>query len=172
MMNSNIAPVLRAVLIIHHSSTHHMRPRCLPQREQTVTKQQKTWHAVPPRRPKVRVPVEMQAEATARAQELVDQVLKPKYIEPPPKNPRYNHIVDIGIKWLRTDLYFCATYASPGPNALSPSFESRFTRMEYIGERKFALSYLRHTGQWLELYPSLTLEECLRAIESEPYFHP
>ena len=44
--------------------------------------------------------------------------------------------------------------------------------MEYVGQRRFNLAYLRHTGKWQEVYPDLTVEECLAIIRDEPLFHP
>ncbi len=36
--------------------------------------------------------------------------------------------------------------------------------MEYAGNHRFHLSFMRHTGQWVELYTGLSLDECLAAI--------
>ena len=44
--------------------------------------------------------------------------------------------------------------------------------MEYIGGRRFALAYMRHTEKWFTVYPSLTLDECLEVIESDELFQP
>ena len=44
--------------------------------------------------------------------------------------------------------------------------------MEYVGDGKFALSFQRHTGQWVELYDALTVDECLNAIKDDPCFVP
>jgi len=35
---------------------------------------------------------------------------------------------------------------------------------------RFNLSYFRHTGQWLELYQRLSLQECLARIDGDPNF--
>lgn len=137
-----------------------------------MARRPKTWQFVPPRRPKAPIPADVKADVEARAHELVEKVLKPKYVAPPPENPQWNYVVDIGLTWFRSYLYFCATYACPGPNALSPSFEVRFARMEYFGGGRFALAYMRYTGQWVELYPDLSLDECIEAIGSEPHFQP
>jgi WD40 repeat protein len=67
-------------------------------------------------------------------------------------------------------LYFFSTYCVPGPNALVPSFEAKFARMRYAGNDRFELSFMRYTGEWVELYTDLTLDECLAAIREEPYF--
>jgi hypothetical protein len=29
---------------------------------------------------------------------------------------------------------------------------------------------MRHTGQWVELYTGLTLQECLDAVQNDPWF--
>jgi hypothetical protein len=102
----------------------------------------------------------------------VEEVLKPQHIQPPPKDERFNYLVDIYTKWHQSYFYFCATYHSPGPNAISPSFETRFARLAFVGNNRFDLSYMRHTGQWWELYSGLTLNEALAAIRDEPHFTP
>ena len=88
------------------------------------------------------MPDDIKAEVDAKASELVETFLKPTYIKPPPKDQRWNYIIDLFTKWHRSFFYFCSTYACPGPNALSPTFESRFARMEYVGEGRFNLAYL------------------------------
>jgi hypothetical protein len=135
-------------------------------------KPQKMWVYSPPRRPKPHVPNDVKAEVDARARDLVENVLKPKAIQPHPLDYPFNYIVDISITWWRSYLYFVATYRSPGPNALSASFEVRFTRMEYIGNRHFALAYMRHTGQWQEVFPGLSIDECFATIRDESLFGP
>ena len=115
------------------------------------------------------LPERIKAEADAKANKLVE-VLKPKYVRPPPKKPQFNYIIDVWIKWLGSTLYFGATYACPGPTAISPSFESKFARMEHLGGGRFALSYMRHNDKWFRLFPSLSLDECLDAIENDWHF--
>ena len=95
-----------------------------------------------------------QGRVGRQGQVLVENVLKPKYVQPPPKKPQFNCIIDVWIKWLGGTLYFGATYACPGPTAISPSFEARFARMEHVGGGRFALSYMRHTEKWFRLFPS------------------
>ena len=106
------------------------------------------------------MPERIEADLDAKAKALI-QVLKTKYVQPPPKEPRSNYIIDVWTKWLGSTLYFGATYACPGPNAISPSFESKFARMEHNGGGRFALSYMRHTDKWFRLFPSLSVDECL-----------
>jgi hypothetical protein len=42
--------------------------------------------------------------------------------------------------------------------------------MEHVGGGRFALSYMRHTEKWFRLAPSLTVGECLDAIENDWHF--
>lgn len=108
----------------------------------------------------------------AKDEALIEKVMKPKYIQPPPEDQRFNYIIDIGAKWYRNYFYFFSTYACPGPNALSPSFESKFARMEYLGNATFALYFMRHTGEWVGIYDALSGEECMKAIQDDSWFVP
>ena len=81
---------------------------------------------------------------------VVESVLKPRHVKEPEPDPQFNYLVDITTKWYRSYFYFCSRYACPGPYALSPFFEDKFARMEYIGDGPFNLAYMRHTGQWFD----------------------
>ena len=41
-----------------------------------------------------------------------------------------------------------------------------------LADDNYNLSYMRHTGQWWEIYRDLSLEECLAAVRAEPHFLP
>jgi hypothetical protein len=135
-------------------------------------KQPKRWVYSPPKPPKVSASEKVKEEVEAKAKELIDTVLKPQHVKPPPKDERFNYIIDIGGKWYRNYFYFFSTYACPGPNAISPTFESKFARLEHVGSGRFNLSFMRHTGQWVQLFEGLTLEKCLKAIRDDPWFQP
>lgn len=111
-------------------------------------------------------------EVNQKAGELIENVLKPKHVQPPPKGRQLNYLVDITTKWLGSKCYFISIYRSPGPHAVSSTFETKFARVEYVGNGKFALSFQRHTGQWVELYDALSVDECLTAIRDDPWFMP
>ena len=137
-----------------------------------MAKQRKAWMIGPAKKAKTSLPDSLKADVEAKATDLIEGVLKPKYVLPPPKDGQCNYIIDIGAKWYRNYFYFISTYACPGPNALSPTFESKFARMEHLGGCRFALSFMRHTGQWVGLYDALSVEESLEAIQSDPWFVP
>lgn len=134
---------------------------------------QKMWVYSPP---KPKAPDAVKVEVEIKAIELVDAVLKPEHVKPPPKNAKWNYIVDIYTKWHRNYFYFCAKYACPGPNALSPFFDTGFARLEYAGgvdqQSRFNLSYMRHTGSWWEIRHGLSLEQCFAEIREGGLFHP
>jgi hypothetical protein len=135
-------------------------------------KPQKRWVYAPGKPAPPSVPEDLKAEVKAKADDLVKAVLKPQHVKPPPKDPRWNYIIDIYTKWHRSFFYFCSTYACPGSDALSPTFESPFARMEYVGAGRFNLAYMRHTGKWWEVYQGLTVDECLESIRDEGIFTP
>jgi hypothetical protein len=128
------------------------------------------------RPPKPKVPDTVKVELEAKATELINTILRLEHVRPPPKNAKWNYIVDLYNKWHRNYFYFCAKYACPGPNALSPFFDSGFARLEYAGgvgrQGRFNLSYMRHTGRWWEIRHGLSLEQCLAEIRGSGLFHP
>src|SRR5438067_11423408 len=127
----------------------------------------KTWVYAPPAQPKPKVPDEVKARVQAEADRLIE-AFKPQYVKPPPEGWQFNYVTDLYTKWHRSYLYLYATFACPGPNALFPSFEAPFTRLEYAGGNRFNLAYMRHTGKWQEVYPRLTLDEAMAGIRDEP----
>lgn len=131
----------------------------------------KTWVYSPRKSPKPPIPETLKQRLQEEADQII-KVFKPRYIQKPPEEPRFNYMTDLYKKWYRSFLYLCATYTCPGPNALSPSFEAPFTRLEYAGENRFHLAYMRHTGKWWEVYRDLTLEEAITTIQDEELFHP
>ena len=112
------------------------------------------------------------AEVETKAKALIDKVLKPKHVQTPSAEAQFNYVTDIQAKWFRNCFYFVSIYACPGPNALSPVFESKFARMEPLGDGKFALSFIRHTGEWVEVYDGISVDDCMKAIRDDPWFVP
>lgn len=124
-----------------------------------------------PTKPSV-VPVVLKQEVSAKGDRLVREHIKPTYVEPPPKKPRFNYLVDVYTKWRGRYYYFIAKYASPGPNRIAPFFHIGFARLEYAGNGRFDLAYFRHTGKWWQVHSNLTLREALDLIREGGLFHP
>lgn len=137
-----------------------------------MAKQRKAWGFSPKKKSKSSLPGTVKDEVDTKAKELIERVLKPKHIQPPPEGSQSNYITDITTKWIGSTCYFISTYACPGPNAMSPTFEEKFARMEHVGDGKFALSFMRHTGKWVPLYAGLSVAECMKAIQDDPWFMP
>jgi hypothetical protein len=136
-------------------------------------KQPKQWGWVPsPRTSKPTVDAATKTRVEAKVQDLIDKELKPRHVKPPPADERFNYLTDITLKWHGSTLFLVAVYACPGPNALSPSFESRFARLMPVAKGSFDLDFMRYTGQWVPLYQMLTLDECMEAIRDDPWFTP
>lgn len=115
----------------------------------------------------------IKAEVETKARDLIDNVLKPKHVLPPPVGAQFNYIIDIQAKWYRNYFYFSSIYACPGPNALFPTFESKFARMEPLGDGKFALYGMRYTGkEWVGVLDARSVDDCMKAIQDDPWFAP
>lgn len=116
------------------------------------------------------LPETLKQEVSTKADALIETVLKARYIQPPPEKPLFNYGVDVYGKWYHSAFYFCATYRVAHPEADVSSFEVKFARMQYAGSWLFDLAFLRHTGQWIEPYSTMTVDECLQAVRDDPFF--
>ena len=78
----------------------------------------KTWMLPTPtqRTAKAAVPERIKADLDARATKLVESVLKPRYVKPPPKEERFNYITEVWTKWIGSTLYFGADLRLPWPH--------------------------------------------------------
>ena len=136
-----------------------------------MPKQRKAWMTSPEKKPKTSFRDSIKTELEAKATDLIVNVLKPKHVQPPKKGKQFNYIIDIEAKWFRNNFYFVSTYACPGPNALSPTFEAKFARMEPLGDGTFALYAMRYTGnEWVGVLDALTVDECMKAIQDDDWF--
>lgn len=132
----------------------------------------KVWMLVPPKKVTYKVPENIKVQIEEKANNLIQTVLKPEHIKPPSENEKFNYIVDIYSKWYRSYFYFCARYRCPSPDRISEYFETRFARLEYVGNERFNLSYMRYTGQWIELFTGESLNDSLEMIKTNPLFTP
>ncbi len=132
----------------------------------------KSWQATPPKKNKPTVPDSMQAMLKEKADRLIEDIIKPEHVKPASTTHDFNYIADIHSKWYKNYFYFCASYNCPSPHAISPSFETKFARMEYIADNLFNLAYMRHTEKWFEVAQDISMDECLKMIEENPIFIP
>jgi hypothetical protein len=138
----------------------------------TMAKPRKPWN-IRPAKKRVSVTASLKTEVETNPKDLIENVLKPKHVQSPQKENQGNYITDIGAKWYSDYFYFFTTYACPGPNALSPSFEWRFARMEPLGDDKFALYAMRYKGkEWIGVFDALSMDQCMKAIQDDPWFVP
>jgi hypothetical protein len=133
---------------------------------------QKRWVKAPQKPARPKVPDDLKLEVQKKADQFMESYLKPTFILPPPKETEWNYIVDIFTKWHQRFFYFCAKYRCPAPNCISEFFEVKFTRMEYVGDKKFNVAYMRHTEQWWEILAGLSLDECFEEIREQELLHP
>ena len=48
-----------------------------------------------------------------------------------------------------------------------PSFEHMFARLTYVGGARSSLSAMRYAGEWIEIFPDLTLDERRDAVRDD-----
>ncbi|MCY4329224.1 MAG: hypothetical protein OXC48_03960 [Endozoicomonadaceae bacterium] len=122
--------------------------------------------------PKPKASPSVKSALQEKADKFIDNVLKPKHLKPAPTDNNFNYLSEIFSKWNRNYFYICGKYNCPGPRAISPSFETKFARMEYTHGGKYNLSYMRHTGRWFEICQNIDEDECLKLIANDSLFIP
>ena len=60
------------------------------------------WN-IRPARKRASVTASIKAEVETKARDLIENVLKPKYVKPPKKGEQFNYITDIEAKWFRNN---------------------------------------------------------------------
>jgi hypothetical protein len=81
-----------------------------------MAKPRKAW-IFSPGQSKASLPGTLKDEVDTKARELIESVLKPKHLQPPPKGSQLNYIEDITTKWLGSKCYFVSIYEG-GPHSL------------------------------------------------------
>ncbi len=117
---------------------------------------------------------EAKADIAASCERFIAEVLKPKFL-PEIKPTQWNYPVDISGKWRGSKYSFIMRWRSGFPDNAGEEFEDGFVRLDHApggAEYRFNVMWHRHTGQWLPVYPSLTLEEALQAIETYDLLRP
>jgi hypothetical protein len=137
-----------------------------------MAKPRKAWMTSQAAKPKSSLPGTVKDEVDTKATDLIEKVLKPRHVKPPPEGSQFNYITDITTKWIGSTCYFISIYACPDPAAIAPTFEEKFARMEYVGNAKFTISLMRHTGRWVELLSGISVDECMKAVQDDPWFQP
>jgi hypothetical protein len=111
----------------------------------------------------------------AACERFIADTLKPRFlreIQP----TEFSYPVDIIGKWRGKSYSFALRYRSGFPENAGEEFDATFTRFDYLGRLagsvRVAVLWKRHTGQWWLAHASVTLEEALRLVETDPHLRP
>ena len=69
-----------------------------------MANRKRQWVYVAPKPVKPQVPDSVKTSLKEQADEIITNILKPKYIKKPPTNNDFNYLVEIYSKWYRTRL--------------------------------------------------------------------
>ncbi|MDB5307850.1 MAG: hypothetical protein JWO38_2052 [Gemmataceae bacterium] len=63
-----------------------------------MAKRTKAWVYSPASDPKAAVTDTIKAEVERKAKDLIDTVLRPRHVKPPPKKEEFNYLIGLGTK--------------------------------------------------------------------------
>lgn len=132
----------------------------------------KAWMFAPRKAKTKPVPEQIKSALKSQADDFIASKLKPLHVAEDNEAKEFSYVTDISTRWRGSYFYFCATYQCVGVGCISPTFETKFARMEYVGANRFNLSYMRHTGQWIEIFQDITVDDALQEILDQPFFCP
>jgi hypothetical protein len=134
-----------------------------------MAKTQRRWV-----RTKPLAPAEKAAIAETCAQ-FISSTLKPRFL-PEIRPTAFNYPIDIIGVWRGSKYSFVVRYRSGFDDNAGEEFDAPFTRLDHLDESvdavRFDVMWRRHTGQWWRLHSSVTLEEALHLIETQPLLQP
>jgi glutathionyl-hydroquinone reductase len=118
---------------------------------------------------------EEKAAIAARCDGFIKEILKPRFL-PEIRRTQFNYPVDIFGRWRGNKFSFISRYRSGFADNEGEEFDEAFTRLDHLEELvadvRFDVMWRRYTGRYWRLYSSVTLEEALDLIETEPLLRP
>jgi hypothetical protein len=115
------------------------------------------------------------ADIATQCERVITDTLKPKFL-PEIRPTEFNYPVDIFGKWRTSKYSFAVRYRSGFPENAGEEFDAPFARLDHCEDRfeatLFDLMWMRHTGRWWLLYPSISLEDALHHIATDGFFVP
>ena len=120
--------------------------------------------------PRIKLPPGRKRAILNEAEAFLTSYYRAECIKPPPPDYEFNYIVDFSVRWSSPYLRFVAKYACPGPNAISPSFETAFARLGCFAPDRFNLWGRRHNDRWFVVADRLALKGCFAEMRENPWF--
>ncbi len=115
------------------------------------------------------------AAAGAACDHFIAEKLVPRFL-PRITPTEFNYVVGLHGRWHGSKYRFIQRYRSGFPDNLGDEFDAPFTRLDHDEHSpdgvRFHVMWHRHTGQWFQLYSSLTLEQALSTIETDGKLQP
>jgi hypothetical protein len=134
-----------------------------------MAKREYRWVRVKPLAPAEKVAV------AAACEQFIAETLKRRFL-PEIRPTSFNYPVDIFGKWRGSRYSFITRYRSGFADNAGEEFDAAFARLDHLEEcieaTRFDLMWHRHTGQWWRLHSSVTLEEAMHLIATEPHLAP
>ncbi len=114
-------------------------------------------------------------DIAAARERFIAEVLTPRFL-PEIRPTPFDYPIAISGKWRGSKYGFIIRYRSGFPDNAGEEFASAFTRLDHVEEHiaapRFDVMWHRHAGQWWRLHASVTLDEALHLIATQPHLQP
>lgn len=107
----------------------------------------------------------------AACETFIRDVLKPRFL-PEIRPTEWNYVIRIHGAWAAGRYRFIQRYRSGMEHNRGEEFDAPFARIDRIGQDRFDIYWMRHTGKWRRLHAGVTFVEALRILETDGILHP
>lgn len=114
--------------------------------------------------------IEKQKIVTA-CEAFIRDFLKPRFL-PQIRPTEWNYVVDIHGAWAAGRYRFMQRYRSGWADNLGEEFNAPFARIDRMGQDRFDIYWMRHTGKWWRLHADVTFAKALHLLETDGHLHP
>lgn len=112
---------------------------------------------------------ERKTQALTRIETYLTEEVKPYYIRAETISEEFPYPTDIRVEWRKNTLFFIKQLFDPNDGEF---FEHEYAKMSLRAKNSFNLAYHRHTGAYFILYYDISLDECLKALETNMLLQP
>jgi len=103
---------------------------------------------------------------------FIAKVVRPRFLPEIKPSDRFNYPIDIRGDSRAGRYRFMQRYRVGGGPSDGQEFDAPFARVDRLGQDRFAIYRMRHTGEWMLFQADVTLAEALEFIETVNVLQP
>jgi hypothetical protein len=117
-------------------------------------------------------PEALKREVAARCDAWIAEVLVPRHLPIIAPHPEFNYVISLHGAWYGNAYRFLSRWRSGTTRVPVAEWDAPWARLQHYSPGRFAVEWMRHTGQWWTLRENLTLDAAMAFLAEEPVLQP